>query len=67
MTTPQGVAPAARMISTDSRTEVPAEMTSSIIRSARQRRTDDVAALAVILGFLAVEGEGKIVASAGQR
>jgi hypothetical protein len=33
MTTPQGVASAARMICSDSRTDVPAEITSSMINT----------------------------------
>ena len=46
MTTPAGSAPSAQMIATDSRTDMP----------------DDGAALAVVLGLLAVEGVGQVQA-----
>ena len=64
--TPTGVAPAARMISSDSRIAVPAVMTSSTISTRPcKRRADDVAALTVVLGLLAVEGVGDAAAVLG--
>ena len=52
ITTADGVAPWARMISTDSRTEVPAEITSSRIATRPgQGCADQGAAFAVVLGF----------------
>ena len=62
--TPAGVAPCARMISTDSRIAVPAVITSSTISTRPvQRRADDRAAFAVVLGFLAVERERQVATS----
>ena len=62
-----GVAPAARIAAIDSRTAVPADITSSTISTRPlQRRADQGAALAVVLGFLAVVGEGHVAAAPRQ-
>ena len=58
-----GAAPAARIRSMDSRLAVPSEITSSTMTTRPgERRADDAAALAVILGLLAIEGVGHVAA-----
>jgi hypothetical protein len=66
MTTAWGVAPAAWIMAMDSRAAVPADITSSTISTRPERRADQRAALAVVLGFLAVVGKGHVAAQPRQ-